>query len=393
MLMKKIIILFLMLLGLCVSAQAEPYTYSNEKALNMYYECVDFDGEIPAQLSGAFGSRLRDGDEILCGTWRITKYHKEPGVIQKQDALLAVKRDGKTLLLSAANTEGAWHCAVETDSFFAPDQRFDLTVLPKHNQEGNFRGASLAIVCGEEEFHVSVMKDAVVMLAQYLAPQTDGSVLEIDVYEGSLNASRYKDGILQESKSANGVMPRRLCGWTLEAFPRSCAEVGAWEGRNMPEFAEDEAMIFGVNLRARPTGKSDSLGVYTAKVRVLDQAAGKEAPWYQVEAAGRTGWVSGVYVILPGTDRSELDIPAYLSEMPRFAKTVQPAALRSGPDGEMIKELPAGTVLQIVSESGGWIHAALMTGDDPLIHWDGAFGFVRSEDVISGVSPADVRYR
>lgn len=390
--MKRILMMVL-LLCLCVSAQAESYTYSNEKALNMYYECEDFDREIPAQLSGVFDSRIEHGDEILCGTLRTTKYHNEPGVIQKQNALLALKRDGKILLLSAVNMEGKWRCAVETDGFFGQGQRFDLTVLPQHNSEGSFRGASLAIVCGEEEFHLSTMKDGEVMLSQYRAPQTDGSMLEIDVYEGYLYASRYKEGVLQESKSANGVIPRRLCGWTYEDFPKSCAEVAEWENRDMPEFADDEAIIFGVNLRERPTGSSRSMGVYTAKVRVLDQAEGKQSPWYQVEFGGRTGWVSGTYLLIPGTPRGEFDIQMYLSETPRFARNEQPVALLSAPDGDALMELPAGTMMQIVSENDGWLHVARMQSDVPLIDWNGTFGFIRVQDVITGVSPADVQYR
>lgn len=389
--LKRVLMVGLLLLCLGVSAQAETYTYSNETALNMYYECEDFDAEIPEALSGVFSSRIQASDEILCGTLRTTKYHNEPGVIQKQNALLALKRDGKILLLSAVNMEGKWRCAIETDGFFAQDQRFDLTILPQHNSEGSFRGTSLTIVCGEEEFHLSMMKDGEVMLAQYRVPQTDGSMLEIDVYEGYLHASRYKDGILQESKSANGVIPRRLCGWTYEDFPKSCAEVTGWEGRNMPEFADDEAIIYGVNLRERPTGSSRSMGKYTAKVRVMDQAEGKKSPWYQVEFGGRVGWVSGTYLLKPGTRRGDFDIQMYLSEIPRFAKNVQPAALLGAPDGDVLMALDAGTMLQIVSENDGWLHVAVPKEDRIFIDWDSTFGFIRTQDVVTGVSPADIR--
>ena len=44
--MKKIIILTVLLLCLCLPVLADSYVYSNEQALNIYYECEDFDGVI-----------------------------------------------------------------------------------------------------------------------------------------------------------------------------------------------------------------------------------------------------------------------------------------------------------------------------------------------------------
>lgn len=389
--MLKRILMMILLLCLCVSAQAEPYTYSSDQAPTVRFDCEDFDAEIPEALSGVFDSRIRAGDEILCGTMDVTKYNSGRETVRGAEALLALRRGEKILLLGAKKTETGWRCAVETDSFISPGQRFDLTILPRHNAEGAFIGVYPAIVFGEEEFLVSVREDARMILELYRAPWGDGSLLTINVGQSFLFADRYKDGILQESRSATGVIPGRICGWTSEAFPRSCAEVAEWEGRGMIEFAENEAFIFGVNLRERPTGSSRSMGKYTAKVRILDRAEGKQSPWYQVAFGGMTGWVSGTYVLRPGMHNGTSEIALYLSEVPRVAKTVRAAALLGAPDGNVLAQLEAGTMLQIVSENGGWLYAALAEDDAPLINWNGAFGFVRIEDVVTGVSPADLR--
>lgn len=313
--MKKIVILFALLFGLGVPAQAESYTYSSDQAPTVYFECEDFDGEIPASLAGVFDNCLCQGDEILCGTLRVTKYHGGRETDYGTDALLALRREEKILLLGASKTNGAWQCAVETDSFFVPGQRFDVTVLPFHNLEGGFIGTYPALVCGEEEFLLDVRPDGRILIQQYHRPWEDGSTLQIRVYMSFLYASRYKEGILQESKSAQGVFSSRLCGWTYESFPKFCTEVAVWEGWNMPEFEEGEAFIFGVNLREKPTGKSPSMGQYTARVRVLDRAEGLHAPWYQVQVEDKIGWVSGDYVLWPQNEQHLSEIALYVSQM------------------------------------------------------------------------------
>jgi len=313
--MKKTIIMLVVMLLLSVPALADTYVYSSDQAPAVYFECEDFDGKMPDALAVVFDSCLHEDNEILCGTLRVTKYHSGRETENGTDALLAIRRDGKTVLLGASKTDGAWQCTVETDSFFAPGQRFDVTVLPFHNLEGGFIGTYPALVCGEEEFLLDVGPDGKVMLQQYQRPWEDGSTLHIRVYMSSMYASRHKDGILQESRSATGVFSSRLCGWTYETFPKSCAEVEAWRWKDMPEFEEGEAFIFGVNLRERPTGKSPSMGQYTARVRVLDRAEGPQAPWYQVQVDDKIGWVSGTYVLWPQNEQHLSEIALYLSQM------------------------------------------------------------------------------
>jgi len=313
--MKRVLIIWALLLCFCVPAQADIYVYSSDQAPGIYFECEDFDSEIPASLAGVFDGCIEAGDEILCGTMYASKRSHVSDAPVRSEALLALRRDEKILLLGASQAEKDWVCAVETDRFFSEGQRFDLTTLPRHNSEGAFLGVSTSIVCGEEAFLVSVYADGRVMIDQYEVPWEDGSMLQIEVGMSFLYASRYKDGILQESRSATGVFSKRLCGWTYESFPRSCAEVSKWEGSGMPEFGEGEAFIFGVNLRERPTGQSKSLGQYTTRVRVLDRAEGPQAPWYQVQFDGKTGWVSGTYVLWPEHEPHRSQIMLHLSEM------------------------------------------------------------------------------
>ena len=288
-----------MMLLWMISAQAEPYTYSSDQTPLVYFDCEDFDSEIPVQLGGVFDEWIQESDHILSGTICTTRYHKYPETALSANALLAISRDGKILLLGASCTDGVWRSAVETDSFFVSGQRFDVTCLPRHGTSGSFVGAFPALVCGGGEFIVSVREDARVVLEEYRASCADGSELSIGVGNGVLYAHRRLDGIEQESGRATGVFSGRLRGWTCDGFPKSCAQVNALDGAGMPEFEEGEALICGVNLRERPTGQSPSLGTYTAIVRILDRTEGKQAPWYQVQWADKTGWVSGDYVLFP----------------------------------------------------------------------------------------------
>lgn len=313
--MKKILLIGTILIWLIVPALADVYVYSSDQAPTVYFECEDFDAEIPSSLAGAFDSQLRAGDEILCGTRCTTKYQSGKESPRGADALLALRRDGRILLLGATEEGGVWRCTEETDGFFLPGQKFDLTALPWHNQEGAFIDVLPAIVCGEEEFLLNIHPEGKVLIERYRRPWTDGSMLEIRVGMSFLYASRYKDDILQEERSATGVFSSRLCGWTYETFPKSCADVAKWEEWGMPEFEEGEAFIFGVNLREKPTGQSKSLGKYTTRVRVLDRKEGPQAPWYQVQFDDKTGWVSGTYVLWPEHEPHRSQIMLYLAEM------------------------------------------------------------------------------
>lgn len=312
---KRILILWMMLLGLCISAQAEPYVYSSDQTPLVFFDCEDFDDEIPVQLGGVFDEWIQEDDQILSGTVCTTRYRKYPETALSADALLALERAEKILLLGARYTDGAWRSAVETDSFFVPGQKFDATCLPRHGAEGGLIGALPALVCGEEAFILTVCEDARIILEKYRASCEDGSELNIGMGNGILYAHRMLDGIEQESGRAEGVFGSRLRNWTYDAFPKSCAQVNDMNGAGMPTFEAGEALIFGVNLREQPTGQSRSLGKYTAIVRVLDRREGTHAPWYQVQFEDKTGWVSGDYVLFPEHEPHLSQIASHLSDL------------------------------------------------------------------------------
>lgn len=313
--MKRILSIWMLLVCLHISAQAEPYVYSSDQTPLVFFDCEDFDEEIPQQLAGVFDAWLVEGDEIISGTVCVTRYHGRPQEVFSGDALLALERDGRILLLGAAYRDGAWRSAAETDSFFPLGERFDVTCLPRHGADGALIGALPALMYGSGEFIVSVWADARVMLEEYRASCTDGSELRIGVGSGLLYAHRMLDGIEQESASARGVFGRRLRNWTCDAFPKTCEQVNALEGMGMPRFAEGEVLIAGVNLREQPTGQSPSMGKYTAIVRIMDRREGTHAPWYQVQWADKTGWVSGDYVLFPEHEPHLSQIAMHLSSL------------------------------------------------------------------------------
>lgn len=312
---KRILSIWMLLVGLCMSACAEPYIYSSDQTPLVFFDCEDFDEAIPAKLEGVFDEWLEDGDRVLSGTVCATRYHSWPEEMHSGDALLTLERDGRILLLGAAYRDGAWCSAVETDAFFALGQRFDVTCVPRHGMSGTLVGVRPSLVYGSGEFIVNVLSDARVLLEEYCVPCPDSSELCIRIGSGNMHASRTLDGIEQESAKVRGVFGRRLRNWTCDAFPKTCAQVNALEGVGMPEFAEGEALISGVNLREQPTGQSPSMGKYTAIVRILDRREGTHAPWYQVQFEDKTGWVSGDYVLFPEHEPHLSQIALYLSDL------------------------------------------------------------------------------
>ena len=388
--MKRFIgMLAALLLGV-TCALAESYTIDGA---TVQFECIDFSGELTEEAEDIFSALLREGDEIHSGTICRTYYDSQPGVLQKQSALMALLREGKVLLMSAYWSDGMWAACVETDSFIAPGTEFEITTLPVYGMEDLSR-VFPSIRCGNESYRLSMSTGGVVNIQQYVRLAADGSAVTMEPGLGGFVYRVYQEGERTKSETwyDHGVSPTRLCAWTMENFPKTVAEAQIFLLDHVPDLGEDEAFLCGGNFRERPTGASSSMGKYSAKAQILGSQMGKSEPWYNVRVGDLTGWVSGNYVV-----QSSYDVVNYYgcaSGVRKVARANSTLTLRNLPDGEAVATVEAGTLMHVIIENEGWVHVIVPRGEISwLTDWDGMYGFVRTDEVTTGVSIADMMWK
>jgi hypothetical protein len=173
---------------------------------------------------------------------------------------------------------------------------------------------------------------------------------------------------------------------TFAEFPTSYQAAARWaEASWAGVLADGRSLIWGANLRQRPTGSSPSLGKYVvAMAEVLDQQPGKIWPWVKVRIGETVGWVSGNYVAAP---ENRQRFAAHCGGV-EGAVASAPVRLYRQPDMSAPSvEVPQGSWMQVLAETAdGWLHV-LVTGDGPDLRPEarGAYGYVRADAVERGL--------
>ena len=113
--MRRIVLALLLMLFLMIpGAQAvQEYTLGDPQR-GTYYTCADFDGQLPEDIAKIFSSLMRTGDEVICGSRAQKRNSRVEGIIE-DSILMAVRREGKVLLMCADKKDGDWNTCLETD--------------------------------------------------------------------------------------------------------------------------------------------------------------------------------------------------------------------------------------------------------------------------------------
>ena len=140
----------------------------------------------------------------------------------------------------------------------------------------------------------------------------------------------------------------------------------------------------GANLRAEPTSKSASLGVYACTVPMTftgETQAGTSRPWYQVQIGNTLGWMSSEYV----------NTAPYLgvNTVPLGRTTAATSLFAGTTDTQPSMALPAGVTFHILTEYKGMYHICIPSGE---LSWavdvDGHYGYIPKDGVLTGAGPS-----
>ena len=389
--MKRICLWLLALCLLLSGAQAaEEYTIGDPQR-GPYYTCTDFDGQMPEDVAEIFSSLMREGDEVLCGS-RAQKRSARVEGIREDSILMALRREGKVLLMCAYRRDGDWQTCLETDSFIPADYAFDITHLPEDDGEGWRLEANHAIVSGDEIWRVHIWPGCFIELMSLEYKSPDGTRMAQDMLICTIHAFAIEDGAYLDQGHWHCSLPSRLAGWEMKDVPRGVAQIQRFAEENQPALGENQAYI-GSNLREKPTGKSRSLGVYSARAQVLGSEMGRVEPWYHVRVGDTEGWVTATYLI----DGSEYDVRYYsmgaLVKQP--ARADQEVQLRRSPNGETFARLLPGATMHVIAKNDGWLHVVLPENGrvSATVNWDGIYGYVREDEVVLGATLAELKWK
>lgn len=390
---KALSVCALLLCLMACGALAET-VYTIEGPFGNDYTCTDYDGELPEDVRAILAPVLREGDEVLCGT------RGQGSPLKKQDVwwdqiLLAVRREGRVLLLCALNsTQERWDVWIETDSFIPGGSAFDITFLPSERGEGWYLAAAPSILCDDEIWRMVFRQSNRGYLNLSAYERRSGDTREIvQNYDVLMMAYTIRDGVYREQGKYKCSTPMRLAAWDMESFPRDGAQLQQYAETHQPRHSESQAFLCGANLREKPTSKSGLIGVYSARAEVLGSQMGTVEPWYHVRVGDTEGWVTANYCL----NGSQYDIRYYAMG----AVSVNPARadreieLRKSPNGEVFARLLPGAMMHVITETDGWLHVIVPQDGElgPIADWDGVYGYVRSSEVVRGVTLADLRWK
>lgn len=394
--MKRI--LFVMLLAVCLlgsfaSAESRSMEYT-ASVIKQRFLCETFDADMNADAQEAFSARLLPGDAVVCGAEMM--YYSEgqnPDVPFHKGLMMVVRRKDRMLMLAASGSNGAWESQVESDAFLSAGDDFALTFSPDDRQTVLVM-PYMALIRGDERWEFHIGKSGQVLLDGYAHQIDEHTRLVLDMtlvsYDASFCAALCRDGESEVYEEFASVFPRRMAAWTMDEFPKTMEEVRVYAQAHQPDVGEDRGYIFGVNLRRKPTGQSESMGKYTAKVKVLGNVPGKDCPWYNVQVGDLTGWVSGRYLVQKNCTR----LCEAACEIVPVARADRDIALKSASTGETVMTVPAGTLMHVIHQEGDRLHVILPRAELTWkTDWDGTYGMISAEDVTCGMTPADVRRR
>ena len=367
------------------SATVREYVFDSGER-NVCARCVDYEGELPAEVQGIFSDVLREGDRILAASRR-AEWWKSKNAAVSDTVLLAVEREDCILLIGAFREESGWVVCVETDSFLPPGTAVTITCLPEDGQYAGVFGAKQVIVCGDECWQVCIERGGWIRLCALVTADGGRPIIALDM----LSLFTISDGQVSEWKSGRCCAPSRLAAWRAEEFPRSAEEIARYVQAHQPRLSQGEAYISSVNLRERPTGSSRSLGVYSAKVQVLESRPGREYPWVRVRIGDTEGWVSGAYLLESSEDLRYYGVEEATAS---FARADAETALYTSPGGTLKGTLSPGQTVYVLAESEGWLHVIVPEGEiASRVRWDGVYGYVRADAVTQGETLAELRWR
>ena len=345
---------------------------------------IYFEGLPPLALREALRDSRLQGWRLISGSLTESKVRMDAN---HAAALMLFEKGGDRLLIMAVQDtpKGSWTLTRVDEGCLLPGRTPRIL-----HQRSSYRFGRAFAICytdpGQPSFTLLVDPYQPHESATPLCPLSACVMYD----EKSQTGWRWEADVLTEYP-ANGV-PRETRGvaalpYCLDqvdggAFPATADEVLAYANVPVPEGYG--VVSSSVHLRAQTSTRSGDLGVFNAGTLVQVEAAlpGDPRPWYQVRCGRIGGYVVGDYIAY--APRGAAPLPLQSCVPLPVARAAQDTYLRrdTGLLSPSVIDLPKGSEMHVLLETGGWLYVAVPRGD---MSWymdvKGIYGFVRAGEV------------
>ena len=351
------------------------------------YEVFTFSSSLPERLKEPLSVFVSDETKVISGAAiQHNGYHysDSPSSLDSYTAMVLVKTDDGPRLYAAAWVENLPWQVNDYSRFLRQQKNVYVSIYKPDTNRAPVFSVDYSVQGG-------IKSDLFCFFSNKLWC-IDG---HIDLGRGLTVMSTYPESIKMTdsngSKDYTCSMPFYLDYMQdISAFPitREAAEalVIAHETAHAADTAANRVYASGAHLRKDPTGKSESLGIYSHNVPMIftgKQKPGTLFPWYQVRIGGITGWMSSNYVN-PAPDVGIAPIP--------LGRTLAGCSLYTGAnDKKPAAELAPGTTFHILTEYEDMYHICIPQNEltwavDP----DGTYGYIPVSGILTGYSPSSL---
>ena len=371
---RRILALMLTLCLLPVLAQCEG---------TPLYQVFTFAGRLPEHLQEPLSALIPDESRIVSGAaiQHSGKLYKADAIANWESycAMIVVDTDEGPLLLAAAWVDGMPWQVDDFTRFLRREENVSVSIyqpepnrIPVFSVDYPSQGSIISDTFqfrNNEIWHIDAHID-----------QRNGVI--IDNQWDSLEVT---DAQGQEQVPCNTPFFLNYMA-DISEFPTSreaCEALYRGPSYSIPQ-AGSIVYAGSANLRKKPTGKSESLGVYAHNVPMIftgEQVPGTSNPWYQVQIGNTLGWMSSIYVNChPDYGYSPIPLGRTFDGCPMY---VHPG------DAQPLQQLEPGTTFHILTEYKGMYHICIPQNE---ISWtvdtDGLYGYIPQAGVLTGASPS-----
>jgi len=341
---------------------------------------IHFEKEIPAEVQPVFERHGWQDAQCICGAAVVRRALQRPlgqeEASRSSDALMLLEREGVRSIVGVRWTENG-------QSWLADYGALGLSLE---------QGCRIDAVKAEKPYTGYVFKLAAVLdghICQWQLSVSGQNLWQVQTStmdgQSFVRWNAHEGCFLLPDQSVPACVSYDLEDMdSIRDFPLTQEDAlraaqKSWQDKQ----AQDLAVIWGANLRTKPTAHSASLGRYLAGtlVRVITQQEGESFPWYQVKVGNTIGWVSGPYLTY-ACDQADFARRMCYDPLP-VARMKTNALLRKELNSEKaVMRLESGMLMHVLGETdNGWLHVCVPSGG---LDWQmdpaGAFGYVRKSE-------------
>lgn len=343
-----------------------------------------FKGEVPEDMRSAVQHPALEGWTVLCGAYgECSDAETMEKIMIRETGLLALgKGEERLLVMLAREGIGEWKLYSVGTKALLPGRDFYITGNPAEQLYEIVYPVSDTL----SEVYAVRVQDFCRLQYYRRIDQLTGEGIQIRVSSyGKYEITEYGANGEQRMETIEEPQMNLLHLIDITQFPTTLEACQKAEAIYLPD---GYGVAAGVHLRAQTSSRSKDLGDYNPGtiVEILGMKNGDPYDWYHVRVGSVEGYMSSVYVDYEGSVCMMTPLtgtPLPVGEAKENIKLRQnKGVLNTGLFAKTVQEIPAGTRMHILAETGSWLHVMIPSGE---IGWmmdiNGTDGYVKKDEI------------